>query len=303
MIKVGCCGYPVAAEKYYKAFGLVEINKTFYEFPRMATVEKWREKAPVDFEFTVKAHKSISHQHKLDASEPCLEAFEQARTICEVLKAKILLVQTAASFAPDKIDVATNFFRKISRDDLAVVWETRGSAWETKDVRERLANMLQNVGVSHVTDLFKALPVYTDGVAYFRLHGLGKDMYYYQYTDEELMKLYEVLRTFEAKGKEVYVLFNNLAMFDDALRFKQFLRTQKFPKITSSVGLESVKSVIEKTRYPIAKAVLLKRFGWRLVELENGKQVRLGELLKDLPRKEYGSAEEVLKAVKPLIKS
>jgi hypothetical protein len=94
------------------------------------------------------------------------------------------------------------------------------------------------------------------------------------------------------------VLFNNLSMFEDGLRFMHYLSSGKFPKITGAVGLESVKNVIAKTRYPAAKSMLVKKVGWRLVEVEEGKQVRLAELLAELPSKTYKNAEELLNALK-----
>jgi uncharacterized protein YecE (DUF72 family) len=33
-IKVGCCGFPVAKEKYYKNFDVVEIQQTFILRPK-----------------------------------------------------------------------------------------------------------------------------------------------------------------------------------------------------------------------------------------------------------------------------
>ena len=47
--------------------------------------------------------------------------------------------------------------------------------------------------------------------------------------------------------------------------------------------------------------MLLKRLGWRQVELEDGKQTRLDELLKDLSSKSYGSREEVLQELRKLL--
>ena len=60
MIGVGCCGFPTSMKKYFETFNLVELNNTFYTYPREKTVEDWREKAPGNFEFTVKAHQDIS---------------------------------------------------------------------------------------------------------------------------------------------------------------------------------------------------------------------------------------------------
>ncbi len=300
MIKVGCCGYPTSMKKYYEKLQLVEINRTFYEYPKMSTVAGWREKVPSDFEFTVKAHQGISHKFRFEL-EPCIKAFDQMKEICKTLKARILLIQTPGSLRPDKLGDAEKFFKKISREGLVIVWETRGPAWETSSIREKLAETLRELDVPHVTDPFRAIPVYTSDVAYFRLHGSGKRMYYYQYADEELKGLRELVKPLEAEGKEVYVLFNNLAMFDDGMRFMNFIETGRFPSLTGAVGLESVRSVIQKTRYPTTRSLLSKRLGWRLVELEEGRQTRLDELLKNLPSKKYESMEELLQELRRLL--
>lgn len=298
MIKVGCCGYAAATKKYHETFMLVELNSTFYQYPKMATVEGWRKKAPDNFEFTVKAHQDISHKYKLTMEEPCLQAFEKMKEICKTLKAQILLIQTPASFKPDNLGSAKEFFHRVNRENLCLIWETRGSAWNASPLKEKLAEVLREENVTHVTDPFVVMPAFVGDIVYFRLHGLGKQMYYYQYTDEELKRLHALVKPFEDKGKEVYVLFNNLSMFDDAFRFKEFLEKGKFPKITDVVGLESVRKIVEKTRYPTTKALLMKRVGWKLAELEENRQVRLEELLKELPSKKYNNAEEVLREIK-----
>jgi uncharacterized protein YecE (DUF72 family) len=297
MIKVGCCGYATSMKKYQEIFGLVELNTTFYSYPKMSTVVKWREKAPENFEFTVKAHQDITHKFKFK-SEPSVKAFEQMKEICKALRTRILLIQTPGSFRPDKLEDAHEFLGKIDRKGLVVVWETRGPSWDDPQVRERLAKLLLELDVFHVTDPFRAMPAYTSDVAYFRLHGLGERMYYYQFSDMELKRLHELVEPLEAEGKQIYVLFNNLSMFDDAVRFMHYLETKSFSSLTGAVGLGRVKTVMEKTRYPATKSTLLKKLGWRLVEVEEGKQVKLNELLKDIPSKTYGSVEEVLREIK-----
>jgi uncharacterized protein YecE (DUF72 family) len=285
-------------KRYFESYSLVELNSTFYEYPRLETVEGWREKAPENFEFTVKAHQDISHKARMRVDENSLKAFETMKQICKTLKAKILLFQTPGSFRPDKLGEAEKFFENINREDLTLVWETRGPEWEKPEVVEKLRQVLSRLGVVHVTDPFRLLPAYTGQIAYFRLHGLGEELYYYQYTDDELRRLGEIAKNFEAEGKTVYVLFNNLSMFEDGLRFMHYLSSGKFPKITGAVGLESVKNVIAKTRYPAAKSMLVKKVGWRLVEIEEGRQVRLAELLAELPSKTYRSVDEVLGALR-----
>ncbi|MEM2521844.1 MAG: DUF72 domain-containing protein [Candidatus Bathyarchaeia archaeon] len=298
MIKVGCCGFPTSMKRYFEKYQLVELNSTFYEYPRPETVKGWREKASENSEFTVKAHQDISHKSKMRVDETSLKSFETMKQICKTLKAKILLIQTPGSFKPDKLGDAEKFFKAVDREDLILAWETRGPEWEKREVYEKLSQVLKDLGVVHVTDPFRVLPAYTGQTAYFRLHGLGEELYYYQYSDEELRKLMELVKPFENEGKTVYVLFNNLSMFEDGLRFMEYLAKGKFPKITGVVGLESVKSVVAKTRYPASKSMLMKKVGWRIVEIEEGKQVRLGDLLAELPSKTYKSADELLGELK-----
>jgi len=286
--------------KYYDSFNLVELNRTFYGYPQMSTVTKWREKAPSSFEFTVKAHQEISHTYKFEI-KPSIKAFGQMLQICKTLKTRILLIQTPASFRADKLSKAIEFFRRVERENLNIVWETRGPLWNESENRAALKKALKRVDVPHVVDPFKSSPAYISGIAYFRLHGMGKQLYYYQYSNEELTMLHKLVEPFERRGKEVYVLFNNLAMLDDATRFMHYLRSGSFPSLTGTVGLDSVRAIIEKTVYPTTTTTLSKRLGWRLVELENGKQTPLDQLIKKIPSKLYLSAEQVLREMEHFI--
>jgi uncharacterized protein YecE (DUF72 family) len=125
MIKVGCCGFSTSMKKYFETFSLVELNSTFYQYPRMQTVEGWRTNAPQNFEFTVKAHQDISHKAKLKIEAPSLQAFKRMKQICRVLNAKILLIQSPSSFRLDKLADAERFFNAVNRESLVLVWETR----------------------------------------------------------------------------------------------------------------------------------------------------------------------------------
>ena len=63
-MKIGCCGWPLPKERYAEHFGVAEVQQTFYEPPRLATLEKWRALVPADFEFTLKAWQLITHTCK-----------------------------------------------------------------------------------------------------------------------------------------------------------------------------------------------------------------------------------------------
>jgi len=297
MIKVGCCGYPVGRKKYMEAFHLVELNTTFYNYPKTSTVVRWREEASEDFEFSVKAHQDISHKHMLKL-EQVREPLERMKELSRILNAETLLVQTPSSFKPDNLKDAEEFFEGIDHEGLTLVWETRGPLWERTEIRDRLRKVLERLNVTHVTDPLKVMPVYTGHVAYFRLHGLGERMYYYQHTDKELQKLYDLVKPLDGTDRKVYVLFNNLSMFEDAKRFLSYIKCGLFPSLTGVTGLDSVRVLTSKISYPSTKSMLMRKLGWRLAELEDGRQVKLEELLRNLSSKTYKNAEEVLKEIK-----
>lgn len=297
MIKVGCCGYPVSQTKYHETFKLVELNSTFYKYPTLKTAEKWRNKAPEDFEFTVKAHQDISHRYRLKL-DLASNSFKKIKQICRILRAKVILIQTPASFSLKNLGEAEKFFKEVDREDFILVWETRGSSWESEEALSKLRDSLSSLNVTHVTDPLKAMPAFTANLAYFRLHGLGERMYYYQYTNEELKKLYEAVKKFMGLREGVYVLFNNLSMFDDARRFLFFMEKGYFPPLAGSYGLDSVKAILNRTRYPATRSALIRKVGWRLVESEDGKQMRLSELLTKIPAKAYRGPDEVLRELR-----
>src|ERR1044071_6080290 len=63
-IKIGTCGFGVAQAEYARSFSCVEVQHTFYEPPRLTTLNRWRMQMPADFEFALKAWQLITHEAK-----------------------------------------------------------------------------------------------------------------------------------------------------------------------------------------------------------------------------------------------
>jgi uncharacterized protein YecE (DUF72 family) len=125
-----------------------------------------------------------------------------------------VLFQCPASLEPtdEHKENMRAFFGGIERrEDFTFAWEPRGE-WKDTEIVE----LCEELNLIHCVDPFERLPV-TDDLAYFRLHGI--DGYYYDYTDDDLEQLLDWCHLFE----ETYVLFNNVAMWDDALRFQDAL--------------------------------------------------------------------------------
>lgn len=237
-VKVGCCGFPVRKDKYYQNFNLVEIQKTFYQPPQPATVERWRKEAPSGFEFTLKAWQLITHPSSSPTYRKIIQqipedlkqlygffkptrevfsAWEKTREIALNLRARIVVFQCPASFKPDKVNKRNlmEFFRKIKEKDFTFVfvWEPRGK-WQ----KEEIKSICKALDLIHCVDPFKNKPALTGEINYFRLHGKGG--YRYRYTDDDLSYLKKLC----ADAPVTYVMFNNVYMFQDALRFKNLLQ-------------------------------------------------------------------------------
>ena len=232
-IHVGCCGFCLKQKEYFSKFRLLEVQKTFYKPPRVETAERWRLQAPEGFTFTVKAWQLITHPpnsptyRKAGINLPVssdrfgyfrptrdvMEAWKATARIALILQARVVVFQTPASFAPteENVENVYRFFGDVERYGFAFGWEPRGK-WPAPLVRK----IDEELELIDVVDPFKRLPE-TKGVAYFRLH--GRDGYRYRYTDEDLRHLLSLCSEFD----EVYCLFNNVYMAEDAIRFMEML--------------------------------------------------------------------------------
>jgi len=247
IVKVGCCGFSVRGgmKAYYERFKLVEVQSTFYKLPRISTVERWRENAPEDFEFTVKCWQVITHSSssptwrkaklKLEGNiqaygmlKPTLEnfdAWEKTRKVCDALRAKVCVVQCPPrfKFSEENISNLKGFFGSIDRSGIEIAWEPRGD-WNLH--LEEVGRLCEELDLIHVVDVLRRNPAFIGDTLYFRLHGLNPREYdyKYKYRDEDLVRLKDKILGFEEEGvNEVYVLFNNVWMAEDALRFIELL--------------------------------------------------------------------------------
>lgn len=125
--------------------------------------------------------------------------------------AKIIVFQCPKSFAPtaENKENLKKFFKKIKRKNYLFAWEPRGD-WKEKEIEK----LCKDLDLIHCVDPFKNKTT-TKKLAYFRLH--GKKRYRYNYTDSDLEDLKKLGEGFS----EVYYLFNNISMYEDAKRIKK----------------------------------------------------------------------------------
>ena len=234
-VKIGTCGFRYNKNEYAESLDTVEIQHTFYQPPQVKTLEAWRAEMPPDFEFTLKAWQLITHHPQSptykrlskknlerDLSEagnfrptPIVrEAWETTKACANALKARTVLFQCPSKFTPERENIRNleKFFAEIDRDGLNFAWEPRGD-WPAKTI----LNLCEKHDVWHAVDPF-SVPTVTPERQYFRLH--GRVRWRYQYEDGELDELASMM-----SGPLSYVFFNNITMFDDAVRFEKILKT------------------------------------------------------------------------------
>jgi uncharacterized protein YecE (DUF72 family) len=221
----------------------VEVQHTFYQPPQLATLKRWRQEAPADFEFTLKAWQLITHQsssptykrlkrgltevERAEAgffrpSDIVNEASDVTIECAKALNAKAVLFQCPVSFRAtgENVENMVRYFRRVKRERLTFCWEPRGD-WPP----ELIKGLCEDLNLWHVVDPFSKRTV-TPKSCYFRLHGRGG--WRYTYEDGELEELYSML----PKESDSYVFFNNVDMRSDALKFKRIMdgRSEEVPR-------------------------------------------------------------------------
>lgn len=230
---VGTCGFPKSRREVYRSLDAVELQETFYNFPKEERMRALAEEAPPGFTFTVKVFQGLTHpagsptyrrtrgfspgpNHGfLRPTRENLELWDAFRRAVEPLRPRVYVFQTPPGMDIELLRDAMEFFKTIKGEGV-FAWEPRGAIANTPDLDE----ILGEIGVSLVVDPLKR-PTPRSPIYYFRLHGLGRGEvnYRYKYTDEDLARLLEITKKLENS----YIMFNNIYMFEDAIRFKRLL--------------------------------------------------------------------------------
>jgi uncharacterized protein YecE (DUF72 family) len=210
-------------EYYCSRFNTLELNTTFYRFPRVEFLKKWYDKSPAGFKFSVKAPRLITHYKQFNDCARLMDDFYTATN--EGLKEKLgpVLFQL-----PGRVIYNEMFLQRIienMNDAFTNVIEFRNISWWNENVFNELTkNNISFCGVS-----IKNLPaeiIANTSTIYYRFHGLEK-LYFSEYSIECIEKFARELQL-KAKDKTAYIYFNNtatLAAINNAEHLKIFFKT------------------------------------------------------------------------------
>jgi uncharacterized protein YecE (DUF72 family) len=193
-------------DHYTRSFKTVELNSSFYRWPRPATFTGWRRRLPDDFCFSVKAPRGLTHAKKLYAPETWVQRIAACWHELGDKRA-VLLVQLAPDHARD--DARLGYFLGLLPPWIRTAVEFRHPSW----VDEHVFRTLELHGAAYCVMSGARLPCVLRATApfvYVRLHGPDRQhLYAGSYAPEDLRWWADRLREWDADGKDVFVYFNN----------------------------------------------------------------------------------------------
>ncbi len=195
---------------YSEVFPTVEINTSFYHFPRLGVVRRWEKHVPENFLFAFKIPKLITHEKKLIDFHTDLERF--LNTMTSGLRKKLgpALLQLPPKFS-DENRQALAVFLKHWPSELKLAVEFRERSW-VKHL-DQTVNLLSKYNVAFcIVDepLLPPITPVTADFSYIRLHGHGLKIWYrYLYSRKELLTWKDKIEALKDQTREIFTYFNN----------------------------------------------------------------------------------------------
>ncbi len=208
---------------YAQHFATVEINMTFYRYPKPEMFRAWIDRTPAHFQFTLKANRQITHLKKLRNVKSEVRYFY---ILADSLQEKLgcILFQLPPSITLN-LELLQDFLKTLAPDYKNVI-EFRHDSWYD----EKAFDLLRTHSVTFCTVSSAKVPrtaVETSSTAYFRFHGLTGG-YRYNYSDDELREWAEAIKS--TRAAECYVYFNNdyqAYAVNNCLKLAELLKSSK----------------------------------------------------------------------------
>jgi len=191
---------------YTNVFRSVELNASFYRWPRDSSFRSWARRPPADFVMSVKAPRGLTHGAKLYRPERWVE---RIRRCWHELGGRrgVLLTQLPAGLARDYGRL--EYFLSCVPGWLRVAVEFRHHSWHDDTVFA----LLERYGVGYCVISGAGLPCVLRATApfvYIRLHGPDPErLYAGSYPDADLAWWAARVAEWRTAGRDVYAYFNN----------------------------------------------------------------------------------------------
>jgi uncharacterized protein YecE (DUF72 family) len=191
-------------EFYCEHFNTVELNVTFYRFPKLEDLKGWYKRSPEDFKFTVKAPRLITHYKRFhNAARETNDFYNSVRQgLDNKLGCVLFQLHPGMEFKEENLD------RILGTMDLSYtnVIEFRHPSWWC----EKVLSALKREGITFCSISYPNLPdevFKTAATMYYRFHGVPH-LYLSSYSNEKLIQIGGDIKKLRGV-KDVYCYFNN----------------------------------------------------------------------------------------------
>jgi uncharacterized protein YecE (DUF72 family) len=190
-------------EYYVEQFNSAEVNATFYRLPFENMVKGWRNKAPVNFVYSIKGNRRITHYNKMQDIDEYLSHFiSRVRQLGPALRT--IFWQFPPSFKKDTARLKS-FLEKLPEDQ-QFAFEFRHTSWLDDEIYDLLRDNNSAI-VWQSSGKFPVDCTPTADFIYIRFHGLTG--YKYSYEQSELEPWAEIIQNQLDEGRDAKVYFNN----------------------------------------------------------------------------------------------
>ncbi len=191
---------------YTREFGTVELNASFYRWPRPAVFAGWRRRLPDGFRLSVKAPRGLTHARRLADPQQWVDRIAAGLHELGDRRA-VLLVQLAPGHERD--DARLGELLGLLPGWIRVAVEFRHPSWHD----EAVFDLLERHGAAYCVMSGARLPCVlraTADLVYVRPHGPDDDhLYAGEYGAEGLRWWADRIREWAGQGRDVYAYFNN----------------------------------------------------------------------------------------------
>jgi uncharacterized protein YecE (DUF72 family) len=219
-------------EFYCETFNTVELNVTFYRFPKIESLRSWYSRSPQQFRFTVKAPRLITHYKRFNNVTREIREFYDvvSQGLADKLGTILFQLHPGLRYSEENLQ---RIFDALDPAFTNVLEFRHESWWNSNVVRALKDHGLAFCGISYPglpDDVMK-----TSNALYYRFHGVPK-LYLSSYPDDELKEKAETINKLK-NVSDVYAYFNN------DIEVAAIFNARKLMELTGTTSCANFKSL------------------------------------------------------------
>jgi uncharacterized protein YecE (DUF72 family) len=220
---IGCSGfyYKEWKEKFYPSklpqkdwfnyytqhFNTLEINSSFYRFPRLANLKTWHSRSPEDFLFALKVPAAITHYKQFRETQRMLNDFYSVAKegLTEKLGPVLFQLPPKLAYSQEKLEA---ILEQVDYSCLNAIEFRHGSWWRPDVIATLTEKKIIFCGVSF-PGLQEDNAIINTSDCYYRFHGVPQ-LFYSSYEEKFLKKIFNQVKR-NKTWQRAFIYFNNTA--------------------------------------------------------------------------------------------